>query len=122
MYIKPFKVRVGSTVINIESSDHVSGNNVANLKMCAKRFVLLKHFIDTCEVLLSKAKSEPVYTDLEKFVRTQMRFGKKIFTKLMCIGFENGRQFDKGFGLFTESAIADLHPNVHGTSMRLEEE
>ena len=50
-----------------------------------------------------------------------MRLGKKRFYNLRWIGVDIGRQFDKGFGLFIESATADLRPNVHGTSLRLEE-
>ena len=56
VYSEPFEVRIDKTVIKIASEEHESGNEIQELKECTRRFVHLKHFLETCDTLLKKAK------------------------------------------------------------------
>jgi len=56
VYTETFQVRVGTTTFSIKSGEHEIEKAIEQLKGCIKRFVHLKHFLETCVSLFRKAK------------------------------------------------------------------
>ena len=77
MYDEPFKVRIDNTVVNIASRELKKRTVHQELNECVKRFVDLKHFLETCALLLKRVNRDPLVDSLKKYVDAQMGFGKR---------------------------------------------
>ena len=77
MYDEPFKVRIDNTVVNIASRELKKRTVHRELNECVKRFVDLKHFLETCASLLKRVNRDPLDDSLKKYVDAQMSFGER---------------------------------------------
>ena len=62
--------------MNIASRELNTRNVYKELKESVKRFVGLKHFLETCASLLTNVNKDPLDDSLKKYVDTQMGFGE----------------------------------------------
>ena len=68
MYDEPFKVRIDNTVIDIASRELKKRIVHQELNESVKRFVELKHFLETCASLLKRVNRDPLDKSLKKYV------------------------------------------------------
>ena len=62
------KVSIDNTVVNIASRELKKGTVHQELNECVKRFVDLKHFLETCASLLKRVNRDPLDDSLKKYV------------------------------------------------------
>ena len=77
MYDEPFQVHIDNTVVNIASRELKKRIVHQELNESVKRFVELKHFLETCASLLKHVKRDPLDKSLMEYVNEQMSFGER---------------------------------------------